>query len=184
MLIDFKTLVYDMLYKNFRVAHLDTKVKFDVTDTDGVGNKFREAVKKEYTAKFLDDSEYVIGFKEPIADENKEEKEPEDEEKPENTEDDSSEEDDAEDIDDGEEGSEENEEDVNESEVKTLTSKMLKTEAETKATGDDLKAKIRKSIAYTFGIEDHGKVDMYDLPDFLDGFNVFFTKLSLKTKKD
>lgn len=80
MLIDFKTLVYDMLYKNFKVAHLDTKVKFDVTGTDGVGNKFREAVKKEYNAKFLDDSEYVIGFKEPLADESKEdEEEPEDE---------------------------------------------------------------------------------------------------------
>lgn len=179
MLIDFKTLVYDMLYKNFKIAHLDTKIKFDVSDTEGVGNKFREAVKKEYNAKFLDDSDYVIGFKEPLQDETKEE-EPEDEEESENTEEDSEE------ADDGDENSEDgdSEEDVKESEIKNLTTKMLKTEAETKATGDDLKAKIRKSIAYTFGIEDNGKVDIYDLPDFLEGFNVFFTKLSLKTKRD
>lgn len=159
MLIDFKTLLYDMLYKNFKIAHLDTKVKFDVTDTDGIGVKFKDAVKKEYTAKFLDDSEYIIGFMEPLAAQDKDEEEPEDEEPGEEEVDDDAEYDGAEDGPEGDEtedGEGDEDEDggkkVEESEVEKLTSSMLKSEAETTATGEELKAKIRKSIAYTFGI--------------------------------
>lgn len=40
------------------------------------------------------------------------------------------------------------------------------TEAETEATGDELKLKVQKSLARTFNIE-KDKVQLFDLPDFL-----------------
>ena len=55
-------------------------------------------------------------------------------------------------------------------------------EAETQATGDDLKVRVQKSLGRTFNV-DKDKVELFDLPGYLDGYNVFFAKLSFKNKE-
>ena len=57
-------LVFQVLATGFKEAHLQDKLKFDVVRTKDVGSKFKEAVKKLYNAKYLDDSDMVIRFAE------------------------------------------------------------------------------------------------------------------------
>lgn len=227
MILDLEAMFYDMLGNSFVTSHLEKKIKFDVVKSDKVGSKFKEAVKKEYNAKFLDDSEYVIRFAEPVA-ENPTDDNEEDTDNKDNQEGDENQGENA----DTENGGEENAdaEEVNESiKVQDLTSTMLstpkgtktkatskkvsksvskkctkesegddekedekkdtkkkevKTEAETEATGDELKNKVKKAIVRTFNIQDANKVELNDLPDFIEGYNVYFTKLSIKAKEE
>lgn len=58
-------LVFNILATGFKEAHLQDKLKFDVVEAEKVGAKFKEAVKKAYNAKFLDDADMVIRFAEP-----------------------------------------------------------------------------------------------------------------------
>jgi hypothetical protein len=59
-----KGLVFQTLATGFNEAHIQDKIKFDVVEADKVGSKFKEAVKKAYNAKFLDDADMVIRFAE------------------------------------------------------------------------------------------------------------------------
>ena len=65
-------LVFQTLATGFKEAHLQDKIKFDVVEAEKVGQKFKEAVKKAYNAKFLDDADMVIRFaipsQEPVED--------------------------------------------------------------------------------------------------------------------
>lgn len=62
-------LVFQVLATGFKEAHLQDKLKFEVVEVERVGQKFKDAVKKTYNAKFLDDADMVIRFAEPKADE-------------------------------------------------------------------------------------------------------------------
>jgi hypothetical protein len=52
-------------------------------------------------------------------------------------------------------------------------------EAETQATGDELKLKVQKVVAKTFDM-DKDKVELVDVPDCIDGYNVYYFKLTFK----
>ena len=62
-------LVFQTLASGFREAHLENKLKFEVVEAKKVGSKFKEAVKKAYNAKFLDDADMIIRFAEPKSEE-------------------------------------------------------------------------------------------------------------------
>lgn len=58
-------------------------------------------------------------------------------------------------------------------------------EAETEATGDKLKLKLQEVIRRALQIKDKNeKVTLEELPDFREGYDVFFVKLSFKSKKE
>jgi len=164
-----KGLVFNILATGFKEAHLQDKLKFDVVEAEKVGAKFKEAVKKAYNAKFLDDADMVIRFAEPKApasdgssQDNAGSEETQDTGAEENT--------NTQDTGDTEnaEGSEEKKE-VN--------------EAETNATGADLKKKIIDTVARCLYQEDKNKVELSDLEGFIEGYNVSFIKVSLKEKE-
>lgn len=59
-------------------------------------------------------------------------------------------------------------------------------EAETTASGAELKKKIIDNIARAYFLnqdKEEEKVELYDLPEFIDGKNVYFAKLSIKEDK-
>lgn len=58
-------------------------------------------------------------------------------------------------------------------EIKTVT------EAETKAAGDELKIKIKNVLSRVFYI-DVNKVDLVDVQDYIEGYNVYYFKISFK----
>jgi hypothetical protein len=172
MIIDLygeKGLVFQVLATGFKEAHLQDKLKFDVVRTKDVGSKFKEAVKKLYNAKYLDDSDMIIRFAEIVK---HQEEEPKDEET-----------------------SDEETKDVNTDEVKTdgeeekkeETSDETKeevNEAETSASGADLKKKITDTVKRCLFQEDTDKVEIMDLEGYLEGYNVYFVKVSLKNDSE
>lgn len=56
-------------------------------------------------------------------------------------------------------------------------------EAETKVTGDELKLRVQKTIARVFNI-DKDKVEFVDVPECVDGYNVYYCKISFKDRPD
>jgi hypothetical protein len=57
-------------------------------------------------------------------------------------------------------------------------------EAETEATGDKLKLKVQEAIKTALQIKDvNQKIDLEELPNYQEGYDVYFVKLAFKTKK-
>ena len=155
-------LVFQTIAAGFKEGHLQDKLKFDVVEKDKVGAGFKEAVKKTYNAKFLDDADMVIRFAIPKAApvEEPEEEQPEDEEE-EKVE-----------VDVEEKPVEEKPAEENpEADVK---------EAETTAEGADLKKKIIDTVKRRLFQTDADKIELSDLDGYLEGYDVCFIKVSIK----
>ena len=215
-----KGLFTSLITRGFVESHLKDKLKFEVVPKDDVGQKFKDAVKKEFNANFLDDSDFIVRFAIP-----KEEKDPEED----NEETDQGEENDVENKDDSKEDSEDNKEEVNESvKVQDLSksvglqaigskkqsspkkAKCVKEtekksdkkscdknsddkadkkenkkedieEAETTATGAELKKKIIENIKRTMHSDDD-QIELNDLPGYMEGYDVCFVKIGLNNK--
>lgn len=56
-------------------------------------------------------------------------------------------------------------------------------EAETQVTGDELKIKVQKAVAKVFNM-DKDKVELVDVPDCVDGYNVYYCKLTFKEREN
>lgn len=56
-------------------------------------------------------------------------------------------------------------------------------EAETRVTGDELKIKVQKAVAKVFNM-DKDKVELVDVPDCVDGYNVYYCKLTFKESEN
>lgn len=225
-----KGLFTSLITRGFVESHLKDKLKFEVVPKDDVGQKFKEAVKKEFNANFLDDSDFVVRFAIP-----KVEKDPEEdnEENDKEEDKDQEEEKDVENTDDSKEDSEDNKEEVNESVkvqdlsksvgLQTIGSKKHSSpkkvkcvketekksdkkscdknsddkedkkenkkenkkedieEAETTATGAELKKKIIENIKRTMHSSDD-QIELNDLPDYMEGYDVCFVKIGLNNK--
>jgi hypothetical protein len=197
-------LVFQTLATGFKEAHLQDKIKFDVVEADKVGSKFKEAVKEAYNAKFLDDADMIIRFAEPVQaqpeqggegeqppaegdnaqptpdettppEENVEQK-PE-EQKPEKNAG-------AEEKPEEEKPESEKEQAPEEKpEEKKDDKKEKVNEAETTASGTDLKKKIVDTVKRCLFQDDESKIELSDLQGFIDGYNVSFIKVSLKEKE-
>ena len=59
-------LIFQSIATGFNEAHAENSLKFSVVKKDDLDAKFKEAVKKAYNAKFLDDADAVIRFAEPV----------------------------------------------------------------------------------------------------------------------
>ena len=107
-----KGLFTSLITRGFVESHLKDKLKFEVVPKDDVGQKFKDAVKKEFNANFLDDSDFIVRFAIP-----KVEKDPEEdnEEVAKEEDKDQEEENGVENKDDSKEDSEDDKEEVNES---------------------------------------------------------------------
>ena len=57
-----KGLFTSLITRGFVESHLKDKLKFEVVPKDDVGQKFKDAVKKEFNANFLDDSDFIVRF--------------------------------------------------------------------------------------------------------------------------
>ena len=221
-----KGLFTSLITRGFVESHLKDKLKFEVVPKDDVGQKFKDAVKKEFNANFLDDSDFIVRFAIP-----KEEKDPEeDNEEVDKEEDkDQEEEKDVENKDDSKEDSEDDKEEVNESvKVQDLSksvglqaigskkqsspkkAKCVKEtekksdkkscdknsddkadkkenkkedieEAETTATGAELKKKVIENIKRTMHSNDD-QIELNDLPGYMEGYDVCFIKIGLNDK--
>lgn len=219
-----KGLFTSLITRGFVESHLKDKLKFEVVPKDDVGQKFKDAVKKEFNANFLDDSDFIVRFAIP-----KVEKDPEED----NEETDQGEENDVENKDDSKEDSEDDKEEVNESvKVQDLSksvglqaigskkqsspkkAKCVKEtekkpdkkscdknsddkadkkenkkenkkedieEAETTATGAELKKKIIENIKRTMHSDDD-QIELNDLPGYMEGYDVCFVKIGLNDK--
>ena len=219
-----KGLFTSLITRGFVESHLKDKLKFEVVPKDDVGQKFKDAVKKEFNANFLDDSDFIVRFAIPKA-----EKDPEED----NEETDQGEENDVENKDDSKEDSEDDKEEVNESvkvqdlsksvglqaigskkqsspkKVKCVKETERKSdkkscdknsddkadkkenkkenkkedieEAETTATGAELKKKIIENIKRTMHSDDD-QIELNDLPDYMEGYDVCFVKIGLNDK--
>lgn len=215
-----KGLFTSLITRGFVESHLKDKLKFEVVPKDDVGQKFKDAVKKEFNANFLDDSDFIVRFAIP-----KVEKDPEED----NEETDQGEENDVENKDDSKEDSEDDKEEVNESvKVQDLSksvglqaigskkqsspkkAKCVKEtekksdkkscdknsddkagkkenkkedieEAETTATGAELKKKIIENIKRTMHSDDD-QIELNDLPGYMEGYDVCFVKIGLNNK--
>ena len=215
-----KGLFTSLITRGFVESHLKDKLKFEVVPKDDVGQKFKDAVKKEFNANFLDDSDFIVRFAIPKA-----EKDPEED----NEETDQEEENDVENKDDSKEDSEDDKEEVNESvKVQDLSksvglqaigskkqsspkkAKCVKEtekksdkksydknsddkadkkenkkedieEAETTATGAELKKKIIENIKRTM-YSDDDQIELNDLPGYMEGYDVCFIKIGLNDK--
>lgn len=160
-------LVFNILATGFKEAHLQDKLKFDVVETEKVGAKFKEAVKKAYNAKFLDDADMIIRFAEPT------QAPTSDEGSQENTDSDETQ----------DTGAEENAQDTGDTENAGGSEEKKVNEAESNATGVDLKKKIIDTVARCLYQEDKNKIELSDLEGFIEGYNVSFVKVSLKEKE-
>ena len=147
-----------MLATGFKEAHLQDKLKFDVVEVEKVGSKFKDAVKKAYNAKFLDDADMILRFAEKKVDEEQPEQDDE------NVEDNTT--DDAEKTQTHEDGK----------------SKEKVDEAETTASGAELKKKIIDTVKRCLYQDDAEKIELSDLDGYLEGYTVSFIKVSLKEK--
>ena len=215
-----KGLFTSLITRGFVESHLKDKLKFEVVPKDDVGQKFKDAVKKEFNANFLDDSDFIVRFAIP-----KVEKDPEEDNEETDQEDNDQEEKDTEKKDDQEE---KDQEEVNESikvqdlsksvGLQTIGAKKSSTkkakcvketekksdkkedkksedkeskntegdkedieEAETTATGAELKKKIIENIKRTLHSDDDN-IELNDLPDYMEGYDVCFVKIGLNTK--
>ena len=175
-----KGLVFQTLATGFNEAHIQDRLKFEVVEADKVGAKFKEAVKKAYNAKYLDDADMVIRFAEPVQsqpEQNAEEPPPENagaekEEKPEEK------------PEEKEQAPEEKPEDEKKEEKKDDKKKKVdESSNSTTATGPDLKKKIVDTVKRCLFQEDESKIELSDLHGFIDGYNVSFIKVSLKEKE-
>jgi hypothetical protein len=177
-----KGLIFQALASGFKEAHLQDKVKFEVVEADKVGAKFKDAVKEAYSAKFLDDADMVIRFAEPVQAQPTEE-EPKDEEPAEQqppAEEGGEQENAGAEADGQDENSEQAPEEKSDDGKKDDEKKENVSEAETTASGADLKKKVIDTIKRCLFQEDADKIELSDLEGYLDGYNVFFTKVSLK----
>ena len=201
-----KGLVFQTLATGFNEAHIQDKIKFDVVEADKVGSKFKEAVKKAYNAKFLDDADMVIRFAEivqaPPEEDNQSEQAPDEgndndgnppdgqkaEEKPEENTGAEEEKQDKENDDKGEgekeqaQQQEETPDDKSEDKEEDKKEKVNEAANATSATGADLKKKIVDTVKRCLFQEDESKIELSDLQGFIDGYNVSFIKVSLKDK--
>ena len=215
-----KGLFTSLITRGFVESHLKDKLKFEVVPKDDVGQKFKDAVKKEFNANFLDDSDFIVRFA--IS---KVEKDPEEDNEETDQEDNDQEEKDTEKKDDQEE---KDQEEVNESikvqdlsksvGLQTIGAKKSSTkkakcvketekksdkkedkksedkeskntegdkedieEAETTATGAELKKKIIENIKRTLHSDDDN-IELNDLPDYMEGYDVCFVKIGLNNK--
>ena len=215
-----KGLFTSLITRGFVESHLKDKLKFEVVPKDDVGQKFKDAVKKEFNANFLDDSDFIVRFAIP-----KVEKDPEEDNEETDQEDNDQEEKDTEKKDDQEE---KDQEEVNESikvqdlsksvGLQTIGTKKSSTkkakcvketekksdkkedkrsedkeskntegdkedieEAETTATGAELKKKIIENIKRTLHSDDDN-IELNDLPDYMEGYDVCFVKIGLNNK--
>ena len=151
-------LVFQVLATGFKEAHLQDKLKFDVVEVEKVGSKFKDAVKKAYNAKFLDDADMILRFAEKKVDEEQPEQDDE------NVEDNTTE--DTEKTQTPEDGK----------------SKEKVDEAETTASGAELKKKIIDTVKRCLYQDDAEKIELSDLDGYLEGYTVSFIKVSLKEK--
>ena len=215
-----KGLFTSLITRGFVESHLKDKLKFEVVPKDDVGQKFKDAVKKEFNANFLDDSDFIVRFAIP-----KVEKDPEEDNEETDQENNDQEEKDTEKKDDQEE---KDQEEVNESikvqdlsksvGLQTIGAKKSSTkkakcvketekksdkkedkksedkeskntegdkedieEAETTATGAELKKKIIENIKRTLHSDDDN-IELNDLPDYMEGYDVCFVKIGLNNK--
>lgn len=159
-------LIFQILATGFKEAHLQDKFKFEVVESEKVGSKFKEAVKKAYNAKFLDDADMVIRFAEANQSPTDDQQNQDDGQQTDGNKDDSKQTDDQQQGGDGGE----KQADTN--------------EAETSASGVDLKKKIVDTVKRCLFQEDAEKIELVDLEGYLEGYNVSFIKVSLKTKDD
>ena len=181
-------LIFNALATGFTEAHLKDSFKFDVVKVDDVGSKFKEAVKKEYSAKFLDDSDMVIRFAIPQQNQMDEE-EPEEEETEETSEEEKTEET-SEEGDDTEEETPAEEEETTEEPAEEEKSdeedeeddKKKQTLKEANQIETDMTNKIIKTIKRCLFIADTENVELSDLNDFIEGYRVAFVKVSLTEK--
>ena len=219
-----KGLFTSLITRGFVESHLKDKLKFEVVPKDDVGQKFKEAVKKEFNANFLDDSDFIVRFAIP-----KVKDEPEEDNEENDKEEDKDQEKDVENTDDSKEESNDNKEEVNESVkvhdlsksvgLQTIGSKKQSSpkkakcvketekksdkkscdknsddkadkkenkkedieEAETTATGAELKKKIIENIKRTMHSSDD-QIELNDLPDYMEGYDVCFVKIGLDNK--
>lgn len=158
-----KGFVFNVLATGFKEAHLQDRLKFDVVEAEKTGAKFKEAVKKAYNAKFLDDADMVIRFAEP-------------QQSPVDGQEEQPGEENAEQQQDGDQknaGAEDANQEGDENNAET-------NEAETTAAGADLKKKIIDTVARCLYQEDKDKVEVSDLDGYLEGYKVCFIKVSLK----
>ena len=165
------SLLFQSLATGFKEAHLQDKVMFEVVPADKVGQKFKDAVKDQYNAKFLDDADIIIRFAVPKDDasgqDDGQEEEVSSPEKP-------------------EEEKEETEEKVEVKDGDTEEKKTVKktetvNEAETTATGAELDKKIIDTVERRlFQKDSPDKVELTKLDDYMDGYDVSFIKVSLK----
>jgi cobalamin biosynthesis protein CobT len=179
-------LVFNTLATGFTEAHLQDSFKFDVVKVDDVGSKFKDAVKKEFSAKFLDDSDMVIRFAIPTATPPEEEETEGDEESTEEetpaeeTSDDTEENEDNEEADAEEEApAEEEEKSDDEDEEEDEKKQTLK---ESTTAENDVTQKIIKTVKRCLFVKDTETVEISDLPDFMEGYKVAFIKISLTEK--
>ena len=195
-----KGLVFQTLATGFNEAHIQDRLKFEVVEADKVGAKFKEAVKKAYNAKYLDDADMVIRFAEPVQsqpEQNAEEpppenagaeeppaeeqppeeppaEEPKDEEKPEENAGAEKE----------EKPEDEKKEEKKEEKKDDKKEKVNESSNSSSATGTDLKKKIIDTVKRCLFQEDESKIELSDLQGFIDGYNVSFIKVSLKEKEE
>lgn len=185
-------LIFNTLAVGFTEAHLQDSFKFDVVSVDDVGSKFKDAVKKEFTAKFLDDSDMVIRFAIPSVAKPEEEDEDEtdaedidaediDDEKETKEEEpkEEEEEEDTAETEEDEKDSEDKSEDEDESEKDDEKNQTLK---ESTTSENDISQKILKTVKRCLFVKDTDMVEISELPDFMDGYRVLFIKVSMTDK--
>lgn len=56
-------------------------------------------------------------------------------------------------------------------------------EAETQVTGDELKLKVQKAVARVFDL-DKDKVELVDVPDCVEGYNVYYFKITFQEREN
>lgn len=179
-------LVFNALATGFTEAHLQDSFKFDVVRVDDVGSKFKEAVKKEFSAKFLDDSDMVIRFaipevakpEEDATEEEPAEEEETTEEQPEETSDDA----DKEEESDTEEKDTEPAEEETEEEDSEEDDEKKQTLKESTTSENDISQKIIKTVKRCLFVKETDTIEISDLPGFMDGYKVSFIKISLTEK--
>ena len=176
-------LVFNTLATGFTEAHLQDSFKFDVVKVDDVGSNFKDAVKKEFSAKFLDDSDMVIRFAIPTATPPEEEETEGDEESAEEetpaeeTSDDTEEKEEADAEEEAPAEEEEKSDDEEEEEEEKKQTLKESTTAE-----NDVTQNIIKTVKRCLFIKDTETVEISDLPDFMEGYRVAFIKISLTEK--
>ena len=153
-------ILFQNIATRFTEAHIPSNVKFEVVSTDKLDAKFKEAVKKAYSAKFLDDADSIARFiykVEAPEETPPEETSPEDEK-----------------TQAPEDGSEQAPEEGDGKE------QVAESGDESAENGGDaeLKKKIINAVGRVIFEEDPNKIEVSDLDGYMDGYKVMFTKFS------